>query len=352
MATLRADGRWMARKRVKGERISGYGATAEEAEADLQAKLTLTAPLARQKLVTLHDLSETLWTPHIERLAPFTARRYVSSYVNHIREPLGHYPLQKIDTLVIREWLAKSKATDYSKSFALDVLTNLLGHAVRADLIPKNPCSNVSFPRPQSERERILELDAALELLDCSKETPVSAPVFLAAVLGLRRAEIAGLKWEDLNRRTGELRIRRQRQSKKGQGVIERELKTRSSKRTLYLTPELIEHIDQRGDLDSPYITTFIGHPWIPDRITEKWVEATAKWAEKEDGLKLQDWHFHDLRRLAAGLLVAAGQSLEVVAAVLGHSKPDMSAVYVSVADSKRKEGVKALAELLGRQKV
>jgi site-specific recombinase XerD len=51
-------------------------------------------------------------------------------------------------------------------------------------------------------------------------------------------------------------------------------------------------------------------------------------------------------------MLAAAGCDLLVIAAVLGHSKPDMSALYTAIAQSRRREGAERLAELLGVQTV
>ena len=72
------------------------------------------------------------------------------------------------------------------------------------------------------------------------------------------------------------------------------------------------------------------------------------------DGLKtgfgLADWHFHDLRHQAAGLLAAAGCDLLVIAAVLGHKKPDMSLHYLTVMESRRQQGEEAWTRLFSPQ--
>ena len=65
----------------------------------------------------------------------------------------------------------------------------------------------------------------------------------------------------------------------------------------------------------------------------------------------LPDWRFHDLRHGAAGLLYAAGCDPLLIAAVLGHSKPDMSMVYTDVSDARRKEAGTMLSNLLNMSK-
>jgi len=344
MTTLRRDGRWMARQQLNGTRVCGYGATPEEAEADLQAKLIPLTGLSGPKPITLHDLAKDVWYPHIDTLAPLSRKRYEGVYVNHIRKSLGGMNLDSITPIVIRQWLnGLTDETDYTKHYALGVLKSILMHATKMEIIVRNPCTLVSVPRRYQKRERILEIEDALKLLAAVKDTKISAPVFLAATLSLRRSEIAGLKWEDLDKKKGELRVVRQRQAIRPHGIVERELKTSESRRTLYLPDSLAEEIESRGDRTSAYITTYAGSPWVPDTITEFW-------ADEREALGLPDWHFHDLRHLAAGLLASAGCDLLVIAAVLGHKRPDMSLLYTSVAQSRRREGADLLGKLFAKK--
>ncbi len=79
----------------------------------------------------------------------------------------------------------------------------------------------------------------------------------------------------------------------------------------------------------------------MPDTIGEKW-------AEIRGDLGLGEWRFHDLRHLAAGLVAAAGCDLMVIAAALGHAKPDMSVLYTSISDANRRSSAEKLSSLLG----
>jgi integrase len=332
----------MARKRVKWQRspIYGYGRTEAEAEADLRAKLTPSIGPKRNP-VTLHELATDVWYPHVLTLAPLTRKRYEGVYVNHIRAELGGCALEDLGAMAVRHWLSGLKESEHTKHYALNVLKAILSEAVKLELMNRNPCSSVTIPRNYAKRERVLDLDQALALLEDSRGTSLSAPIFLACTLSLRRGEIAGLKWSDMDRTKGEMRIVRQRQAIRPLGVVERELKTSESRRTLYLPSALIEEIDKRGDLDSEYICTNWGSPWVPDTITQHWGKLRGEFG-------LEGWHFHDLRHLAAGLLAAAGCDLLVIAAVLGHKKPDMTLLYTSVSESRRREGADRLGRLLG----
>lgn len=343
MATLLKDGRYQARKRVGDKRILAYGATASEAEENLRFKLLLDQRRKQtSKKPTMGEFVSLVWVDTIKPLAPLSQKRYLGTYDKFMRG-LAPEELVTIDVQRVRRWLngMQGRYPEQSIRYAFSVLRTILQQAWREGYIPENPCSKIRVPRRAKTRERILEVDQAIQLLDQVKETEMSLPIYLATVLGLRRGEIAGLKWKDFDRVKNELRIVRQRQAVRPLGVIERDLKSESSRRTLYVTGGMIAEIDARGNLDSEYLATFNGLPWVPDTITEKWGQMRVS-------LGLGDWHFHDLRHGAAGLLMAAGCDILTVAAVLGHRKPDMSLSYLAVSQGRRQDASHRLDALLG----
>lgn len=342
MATLRKDGRWQQQGKGEYRTVFGYGPDAEAAKADLAAKIHILSTASRaSRPTTLHDVAKASWYPHIETLKYLTKKRYEGVYVNHIKPALGLLPLAELTVPRVRQWKADLKCSPAQQAYAFDVLRAILMHAETEGLIARNPCRNLRISRRRVKRERVLDLDDAIKLLEDSKATPVAAVVYLAAVLGLSRGEIAGLKWSDIDRRKGEMRIVRQRVAERPGGVYDRPLKRESRERALYLPASFIDELWERGDKDSERVTTFAGRPWIPDEMTRQWKLVRA-------GLGLPDWNLHDLRHLAAGLLAAAGCDLLVIAAVLGHKRPDMSLVYTSVSKQRTRLGAERLEALLG----
>lgn len=322
----------------------GYGATAEGADADLETKLAGSRTWTPNAEATLREFAVGIWRPSIARLEESSVKRYTSTWRKFLDRQLGAVPLPDLSRIRLDGWLQTLHAEGVpapSARYAASVLSNILRMAVDYDLIPRNPASSLRLPRKAPKRERVLSPDQALDLLSRAGESPLSCPVFLAAVLGLRRGEIAGIRWDDLDRQRGELRIRRQRRASKGRGIIEKGLKTASSARTLRLTPALIAEIDGRGDLDHPYICTKNERPWRPDELTREWTQA-------RESFGLPTWTFHDLRHGAAGLLYAAGADLLEIAAVLGHSRPDMSWMYTSAGEQRAAGALADLAGALG----
>lgn len=346
MATQRKDGRFSTSKMKEGNRIWGYGKTAAEATADLERKLSGPTTPSIDETGTLHGYAKAAWYPGLAHLKPHTSRRYTDAYRHQIRDALGPHPLTSITPSQIQAWINGLRLTlaPNTVRLAVAVLSQIMALAEGDGLIPRNPCSRVRRPAKPPKRERTMELDAALDLLRAAEGTKWSAPIFLAAVLGLRRGELCGIKWSDLDRRKGELRIARQRRNLKtaGQkGVTEEGLKTTSSKRTLRLTPQLIDELDRRGNLDAEYICTRDSKPWDPERLTGDFVRERA-------ALGVPDgWTFHDLRHLAGGLLSAAGVGLVEIATILGHTKPDMAWAYASANQKLQKDALEKLSQMV-----
>jgi len=318
MATLRKDGRWMARKQGK----TGYGKTPEAADADLSRKLNPepdTPWIGNEP--TLHEVAKRYWFPHIQTLQPTSEKRYRGCWLANFR-PIAGVKVKDLSTEQIAVWVRDLQGAANTRRFTICVLRQLLSYA--SDFgheVAPVAWRRVATPKKPEKRKRVLSVDQAAELLERVEGTPLSAPVFLALILGLRRGEVAGLKWDALDRVKGELEIKAQRMAVKGGHKTS--LPKGGKTRTLRLTPDLIAQIDRRGDLDNAYICTYGGEPWIPQTIKEKWDDF------KGDALK--DWSYHDLRHGAAGLIYAATQDLLIVQSVLGHATVDMSLGYTDI---------------------
>ena len=146
----------------------------------------------------------------------------------------------------------------------------------------------------------------------------------LAAHTGMRRGEIVGLKWVDLDRSTRRVSVRRTVQSLAGRPV-EFDVKTRSSRRSVDLDPATITELDRwrrRLRLDafphSPDDWMFCnrkGRFLNPESLSQLFDRVV----KRTDVPRIR---FHDLRHTHASLLVASGVPIKVVTERLGHSHP------------------------------
>lgn len=217
-------------------------------------------------------------------------------------------------------------------------LKSILTLAEQDGVIGKSPCNRIALPRLPEKRHRILSVEDTLRVIEHCDGTPIACPVFLAVRLGLRRGEVAALKWSDFN--GNKVTIQRQRGGSTKGNSIEREHTKSRKPRTLDLPASVIEGIKTRGDQSNEYVCTHRGKPWVADTIKEFWEDERAK-------LKMPEWTFHDLRHLAAGLIVASGGSLIEVAAVLGHKTLDTTLEYISLMEGSTRKTLKRLDRMM-----
>jgi integrase len=355
--TLRSDGRWTIARRVEGKQIFGYSRISGDlAIQDLEEKVEAyirsisEAEAVPSEAETFHEFAKRCWFPLIEGLATNSVKRYTGAYRKHIRPRIGNIAIRelKYETLqVMFNDMKKAKDSEGERTvqdptirFVRVVTGQIINLAVDLDLLVKSPIKRVKMPPKSAKRHRRLQVPKALELLKAVKGTPLGAPVFMATIFGMRRGEVLAAKWDYLNRQLGELEVHLQRQKKEGGGCIEVPVK-HNSFRTLRLTRDLIRQLEEYGNLDHNYICTKDGKPWDPDTLTEYWDAA-------RDKLGLSDWHFHDLRHAAAGLLHAAGRDLIEIGQILGHKSPDMSWLYVSGDEDTERESMSALSGIMG----
>jgi integrase len=204
------------------------------------------------------------------------------------------------------------------------VLRRALNQALRWRLVRFNAASLVEIPRIEQEEMSALDETQARALLRALKGDRLEALYRVALSLGLRRGEILGLRWIDVDFELASLSVVQTIQRTKTQGLIFSTPKTTSSLRTLSIPPVLLavlkrHKIRQEGEgIDNPHGLVFIsttGTPLDPDNITHRF-KAFAKAAGLPDAI-----HFHSLRHSCATLLLAQGVPMYVVKDILGHGQ-------------------------------
>ncbi|GGO00108.1 tyrosine-type recombinase/integrase [Microbispora bryophytorum] len=192
--------------------------------------------------------------------------------------------------------------------------------------------------------------------------------VLLALVFGLRRGEALGLMWSGFDPDAGTLRVthavkrikNRDSNAARKTKLVINELKTKKSRRTLSLTPELVDaikrhrsaHNAERLQADAEWtehgliFPTAFGNPSDPDTFSHLF----SKLAQKAG---LGHWHPHELRHSGASLMLAQGTPLHVVSDVLGHASIAITKdVYGHLMEGDKQAATEAISSaLLGRPK-
>lgn len=376
MATLHPNGNHRATlyQGKKKPRLSFWGETDKEAEAKKSAYIRSTAspdpskPITRDS--TLHEFAKVVWFPTINFVEPSTKRKYESVYTCHIRPWLGQRPIGEITPQEIQEGINQKSASGRvdnkkrptgqplgSKQVReiLAQLRSMLELAVDRDVLTKNAANRIKGPRKPPKRVRVMKLSKALEVIDGTKGEQIHAPIVLACVFGLRRGECAAARWDHIDRQTLKWRVSEQIRPEPGGA---RTAAPKGQKvRTIYLTPELLEIIDQAGNHESEYICGWKGSGWMmPGKITALWGGSSAGPGRKSivgcrGRFGMDDWHFHDLRHAAAGILHALGADFIAISAILGHSDAKTTLIYTDVGEDAIRAAMGKLGEAYTRHK-
>lgn len=207
-----------------------------------------------------------------------------------------------------------------------------LQEAFEDDKIPSNPADKVKLPKGDTFVGDYYNKEELLDLLKRVKGTKLEFPVTMAIYYGLRRSEIAGLKWSavDFNYKTVTIMhtVVYCNVDGKAQVIAKDRTKTNKSLRTLPLMPEIEEMLIKMREeqkANKVFLKNFYkeegyiyvledGTPVNPDYITKKFIKFI-----KEQ--QLRHIRFHDLRHSCATLMRHEGVKLEDIQKWLGHSQ-------------------------------
>ncbi len=284
----------------------------------------------------------TEWQERLGHLRESTAVSYRGHIGNFLIPLLGDIPLSEVgagEVEALHEMLAAAGISTALARRVHATLSTALADAERDGLITNNPCGKVRLPRGDRYEPAVWSSPQAAHFLDVTAGDELAGLWRLALLLGMRRGELLGLRWRDLDLDAGTLTVRSTR-TLVGDQVVEGPPKSARSRRVLPLDPRTVEvlgrHWKQQthkalegvwGPVEYVF-TDQTGQPLHP-----AWV--SRRFAEIVDRLGLPTIRFHDLRHTSASLGLAAGESLKAVSARLGHSSIVVTAdTYLTPPDS------------------
>ena len=249
----RKDGRWEARytiHTVEGpKRKVLYGKT----RAEVSAKLT--KAMADRDGGIVFDSGGTTVGDYLDRWLTDSVRGTVreSTYsrdkylvTNHIKPALGRLKLTNLNALHLQGLYRDRLDSGLSGSTVQKmhhVLHKALAQAVRSNLIPRNPAASVKAPTPTPKEMHPLSASEARKLLEVAQGDRLEALYVLAVHTGMRRGELLGLKWPDVDWENATVRVRRTL-TRNGTGHVLGEPKTKKSRRTVRITPQAVEALN------------------------------------------------------------------------------------------------------------
>jgi integrase len=274
----------------------------------------------------------------------------------------GKTAIDQIRTVAVEDWLRSIPRAKGTRSKIRNTMSALYNHAIRWDFTGKNPITGPvrgSGVRQSSKRERIPDLLGIEEfqLLQAELRIRERILVWLDMTLGLRRGELAGLRWEDIH--FEELTVMAQR------SVVDQvvgKVKTEASKRPIPIDPFIA------GDLLVWYRTTKYNRPddyvFATDAARAGKKRGTQPvWLSKVMSYRIQPvakrlgiakrigWH--TFRRTYTTLLHANGEDVKVVQELLRHgsARITMDVYAQAMTPAKRQAQGKVVAMLRDAKK-
>lgn len=361
----RKDGRWAASITLEGrKRKTYYGKTRREVQEKLNAALheQQRGMLATGKQQTMaHYLKYWLEEVHKPTIRLSSYDKYRKLLYGHILPALGHCQLQKLSAQQLQEFYTRKLEEGLSPStihVMHAILHKALENAVRWGLVSRNVCDVVSPPRQTRHEIQPLTIVQAQQLLERAHGHRLEVLLTLAITTGMRRGEIIGLRWSDINFEDQSLYIRRTVDRITRNGYVESEPKTARSRRRIML-PTFVINALQEQRTSQARARLKAGKAWHENDLVfcnthGGFLHPTHLYIAFQQLLKdagLPPLRFHDLRHSAATILMAMGTNIKIVQELLGHSNAALTLnVYGHVFPSLSKEAMEKWDILLSPQ--
>jgi len=365
----RKDGRWEGRYTAgydpeSGKRIikNVLGKTQAEVKEKLKKAIEKNVGIdyGRAKTYTVGNWLEVWYENYAKiKMRPSTYLTYHGYIENHIKPQLGKIPLNDLTTLNLQQFYKKLLAEGrveriesqkQPKGLSTKTVRNIhqiissaLKLAVEQRLIARNPADGCALPKVEHKEMKTLTADQLSAFFQEAKDSGVYELYYLDLATGLRRGELLGLKWTDVDLDRGVLKIQRAISRQNGK-VVEAPLKTKNAYRTLPLSADAISVLKMQkckvGNSEWVFPSP-TGGPMSPDSVLHM-LQRVLKRAG------LPRIRFHDLRHTFATMALQNGVDVKTVSSMLGHYSAGFTLdTYAHVTTSAKREAAKTMGSIL-----
>ncbi len=306
---------------------------------------------------TLASLAADWIAAREHELRPKTVASYRGSLDLHVLPHLGDRRVQDLTEQDVARWVAKLRATGVgarSVQMAKLRLDQVLDLAVDWTIVPRNVARRVKVTAPPARTADVWSLDDLRRFLAAADDDPAFPLWHVAAATGLRRGELLGLRWADLDLDAAVLRVAQQVIPVPG-GLAIGPPKSRAALRSValpsWLPPLLRAHKDRQafakaktGDLWRDLDLVFpsrVGTPQNPNNLYPDLNRLMAR-----AGVPRITWH--QIRHTHVTQAIAAGVPIGVVSKRVGHARTSITLdIYAHVLGGQDRAAADAIGDLL-----
>jgi integrase len=294
-------------------------------------------------------------------LSPRTTEGYESIFRAHLETAIGNVMLKNLKPEHIQKYYADTLASGLSTTTVRHhamMLHRVLEHAVKWQLLSRNPADAVTPPKTRHVEMHTLDETQAETIMAEAMNTPYYSLFALALYTGMRRSEILALRWQDIDLIMAEVSVSRSMHRLITKEFVYRGTKTAKSSRTVALSPNtcqlLRQHLENEMALcarmkvpfanDRLVFCQWDGKPYIPYTISQAWSRLVRR-------LGIKDIHFHSLRHTHATLMLKAGIHPKIVQERLGHSSIAITLdTYSHVSPGMQQKAAETFDSILGQK--
>lgn len=260
------------------------------------------------------EAAELYMSEKSRRLRASTLEGYESALRLHVLPRFGEVELTSIDADDVQAWV-DGFALPGAAEKAYKTLRQVVRWVMRRlRVVMADPTLGAELPRRPAPERRTLDAGQARAYLRAQWGGEAEAVAICALTLGLRRGEACALRWEDVDLRTGEVRVRRSRQRLASGKVVEVAPKTERSARSCWLPRFAVRRLRQLRQ-GATGLLCELAPDVVARRLRSACRAAGAPWVPMTS-----------LRHSWATMAVEAGVGIETVAMMLGHA--DIGTAY------------------------
>lgn len=303
---------------------------------------------------TLTDYLEAWLRTKATMVRPRTIESYESTLRRHVVPTLGKLPLVEVETYAIQRVLdhVAERSGNRTSNYVRTVLNSAMQQALKWRRITRNPVFGTTKKRENPRERTIWTPDEVRQFLSAAEEHRLFALFYTALTTGLRKGELLGLKWEDIQ--DGAVHVVRTVSTRSGR-VVESEPKSRSSRRVVTIDPKTVEILSRHREAQGRELAV-LDIKVVPTRVF------TNELGETLDGSNVSKvWHrlqkeagvprarLHDARHMHMSMLIGHGVDVRTIADRAGHADPVLTLrQYSHALEARRRQAAIPLGVLLG----